>query len=183
MLVNIIIETKRLILRTWKKSDLKPMIQINQDPRVMEFFPSTLTQKKTEELVERLTNHYKKHGFTLYPVELKKTKECIGMVGIATVPFKTAFTPAVEIAWRLAPEHWGNGYATEAAKAVIHHAFTVLNIKKIVAFTTSKNIASQRVMEKIGMQRNTAFDFEHPKLDKKSPLLKHIFYEIKAVQK
>jgi RimJ/RimL family protein N-acetyltransferase len=175
---KIIIETERLILRTWKESDIAPIVALNKDPRVMEFFPSVLTQKQTEEFIKRLEKHFEKHGFTLYPVELKKTHQCIGFVGLATIPFKTAFTPAIEIGWRLAYDYWGKGYATEAAKAVLNYAFNDLKMNKIVSFTTSKNVGSRRVMEKIGMIHNPKYDFNHPKLGKDSPLLKHVFYEI-----
>jgi RimJ/RimL family protein N-acetyltransferase len=82
---------------------------------------------------------------------LKNTEEMIGFLGLMTPSFEAAFTPAVEIGWRLSPTHWNKGYATEGAKAVLNYAFTDLQLKEVVSFTVINNQASRRVMEKIGL--------------------------------
>lgn len=176
--MGIIIETERLILRTWKGSDLTPMSVINQDPQVMEYFPATGDVKQTRDHIKRIQAHQNQYGYSLYAVELKKTGEMIGFVGLLTAGFKSHFTPATEIGWRLSAKHWNKGYATEAARAVLEHGFLQLDLNEIVSFTAVHNQLSRRVMEKIGLQHNPAEDFNHPKLDEKSPLLRHVLYRL-----
>ncbi len=86
--------------------------------------------------------------------------------------------PIVEIGWRLSSHHWGKGYATEAAKAVLRYAFTELNLIEIISFTVKANTKSRRVMEKIGLHHSVADDFDHPKLDENSPLRRHALYRL-----
>lgn len=175
-----IIETKRLILRTWQESDYEPMCQINQDKLVMEYFPELLDEKQTQKLISKVDKHYKDHGFTFYATELKDTHEFIGMVGLAYVEmsFTEHFTPNIEIGWRLAHKFWGKGYATEAASAVLDYAFNKINLKEVVSFTTVNNERSRRVMEKIGMTNNPSDNFDHPKIPDDHPLKRHVLYRI-----
>lgn len=174
----IVLETKQLILRTWRDDDLEPMTAINQDPKVMEYFPSRQDMEATQSFIGRVTKHQEQHRFSLYAVELKTTGEMIGFVGLMTVPFTAHFTPAIEIGWRLASGYWNRGYATEAAKTVLHDAFTRLNLSEVVSFTAQGNAASRRIMEKIGLQHNSEDNFKHPKLDEASPLCQHVLYRI-----
>jgi len=166
-----IIETERLILRTWLDCDLEPMSKINQDPRVMEYFPGLYDFQHTKKFIEREKEAFAKLGYTLYAVELKESGEFIGFVGLSLAEFDAHFTPATEIGWRLASAHWGKGYATEAAKAVLHYAFTELKLDEVVSFTTVNNTKSRRVMEKIGLKHNESDDFDHrhPSADSNSP--------------
>lgn len=173
-----IIETDRLILRTWKEQDIDAMALIDQDPKVCEFLPGIGNRDATEAGVRRIIQHYEKHGFCLYAVELKSTHQFIGWIGLSIPSFEAHFTPAVEIGWRLNSQHWNKGYATEGAKAVLYYAFTKLNLNEIVSFTTVNNTASRRIMEKIGMHHNEQDDFDHPKLDKAHPLCRHVLYRI-----
>ncbi len=117
----IILETNRLILRNWKEEDIDAMTVINQDPKVCEFLPAIGNRESTEAGVRKIIKHYEEHGFCLYAVELKSTHEFIGWVGLAIPSFEAPFMPAVEIGWRLSSNHWNQGYATEAAKAVLHY--------------------------------------------------------------
>jgi RimJ/RimL family protein N-acetyltransferase len=174
----IILKTKRLILRTWKEQDVDPMSAINQDPLVCEFLPKIGDRTATKALIQLFINHYKNYGFTAYVVELKSNGEFIGFVGLLIPSFEAHFTPAVEIAWRLDSKYWGKGYATEAAKAIVNFAFTTLKLEEVVSFTVENNIRSRRVMEKIGMHHNPHDDFDHPKLQKNSPLCRHVLYRL-----
>lgn len=90
--------------------------------------------------------------------------------------------PVVEIGWRLSSKHWGQGYATEAAKAVLHYAFTELDLNEIISFTVPANAKSRRVMEKIGLHRNAQNDFEHPNLPENSPLKPHLLYRLSKAE-
>ena len=174
----IILKTKRLILRTWKEQDLDPMSAINQDPLVCEFLPKIGDLAATKALIQLFINHYEKYGFTAYAVDLRSNGKFIGFVGLLIPSFEAHFTPAVEIAWRLDSKCWGKGYATEAAKAIVDFAFATLKLEEVVSFTVENNIRSRRVMEKIGMHHNLQDDFDHPKLQKNSPLCRHVLYRL-----
>jgi RimJ/RimL family protein N-acetyltransferase len=174
-----ILETKRLILRTWQQSDLEPMTKINLDPKVMEYFPSTFKKQETIAFINKINSHYDKHGFTLYAVEIKETQQFIGFVGLLNTNFDAHFTPATEIGWRLGSEFWGKGYATEAAKAVLDYAINELNIDEVVSFTSAINKASIRVMEKIGLHYNPKDNFDSPNVKNHSKLVKHVLYRLK----
>ncbi len=173
-------ETKRLILREWKDEDIAPFAAMNQDPKVMEFFPATLSLDETKALVERIRQHFKTHGFGLFAVEIKETGEFIGFVGLMTPTFEAHFTPCVEIGWRIASAHWKQGYATEAAKMVLHMALEKYGLKEVVSFTAAINLPSIAVMKKIGLQHNPQDDFDHPRLDKAHPLSRHVLYRLTA---
>ncbi len=176
--MTIIIKTDHLILRTWTENDIDAMAAIDQDPKVCEFLPGIGNREATAAGVRKIMQHYEKHGFCLYAVELKSTHEMIGWTGLSIPSFHAHFTPAVEIGWRLASNHWGRGYATEGAKAVINYGFNQLGLIEIVSFTVPKNSRSIRVMEKIGMQRDLNGDFAHPKLPLKHKLSKHVLYRV-----
>ena len=181
--MKIILATERLILRTWQPSDLPLMAAIGADPLVMEHFPSTQDLNETKIFLERMTEQYKKFGYTIYAVELKDTHEFIGSIGLNNITFTipclaSIKSPHVEIGWRLAAKYWGKGYASEAALAVLNHAFSELNIPEIFSFTATTNLKSQRVMEKIGLHHAEEDDFNHPKLEKSSPLCRHVLYRL-----
>ncbi len=177
-----IIETKRLILRTWIDTDLQPMVSINQDPKVMEYFPGLQDLETTKNFIAKVNNHFDKYGYSLYGCIRKDSNEFIGFIGLLIADFKAHFTPATEIGWRLSSKHWGQGFATEGAKAVLEHAFTWLKLPEIVSFTAMGNAKSINVMRKIGLQHNAKDDFDHPKLENNSPLNRHVLYRLKKEQ-
>jgi RimJ/RimL family protein N-acetyltransferase len=168
--------TDRLQLRRWRPEDRAPFIRLNADPRVMEYFPSQLTPAESTEMMARIEAHFVRYGFGLWAVELRDTGEFAGFIGLNIPTFESHFTPCVEIGWRLAPEFWGQGLATEGARAVLHHAFTELALVEIVAFTVPDNHRSRRVMEKLAMTHNPADDFDHPRLPEGHPLRRHVLY-------
>lgn len=175
----IVLETDRLLLRTWEARHIAGMCTINADPKVMEHFPALQTEEETYALVERCKNQYEQHGYSLYACERKDSQTFIGFIGLNRVGFQAHFTPAVEIGWRLAASEWGQGFATEGAKAVLQYAFTELVLPEIVSFTALLNQRSIRAMEKIGLQHNSDDDFDHPKLAEDSPLRPHVLYRLR----
>jgi len=177
-----ILETDRLILRTWVDEDLQLLFEINQDPKVMEYFPGLQDLETTKKLIDKVTNHFYEHGFSLYATTRKDTSKFIGFIGLLTVDFDAPFTPATEIGWRLSSKHWGQGFATEGASAVLDHAFRTLDMPEIVSFTAIGNAKSIRVMEKMGLQHYVADDFDHPKLADDSPLKRHVLYRLTKEQ-
>ena len=200
--------TPRLRLRRWLPGDRAPFAAMNADPRVMEYFPKALTREESDALIERIEAHFEQRGFGLWAVEIRGGARFAGSAGAAatekfaraagfagatgttgfapfagfiglSVPrFQAHFTPCVEIGWRLAAEHWGHGYATEGARAVLDFGFEALGLEEIVSFTAEGNARSRRVMEKIGMTRNPADDFDHPSLPEGHPLRRHVLYRI-----
>lgn len=152
---------------------------MNSDPRVMEFLPTPLDRPASDAFVGRIEAHFEKHGFGLWAVEIQGSGMFAGYVGLLTPPFQAPFTPCVEIGWRLAPETWGKGYATEGARAVIHHAFTKLGLGEVLSWTVPANVRSRRIMDKLGMTHDPREDFDHPLLPEGHRLRRHVLYRIK----
>lgn len=161
-----ILTTERLGLRNWLPTDEAPFIEMCQDPAVMEFFPATLSAEETRNLMNRLTLHYEKHGYTYFAVDLLETNEFIGFCGLAVQAWQSAFTPCVDMGWRLKKSAWGKGYATEAAQACLYAANDTFGLLEVLAFTPDLNFASQKVMKKIGLEY--VGDFQHPNISKDS---------------
>ncbi|MBP7710100.1 MAG: GNAT family N-acetyltransferase [Rickettsiales bacterium] len=170
--------TDRLILRLWRKEDAAAFAAINQDAKVIEFLRGPLSLEDCQDFISHANAHFAKHGFGLWAATLRETGEVIGFVGLNVPDFESHFTPCVEIGWRLASQHWGKGYATEAAKAALEIGFKNFDLKEIVAFTVPQNLRSIAVMEKLKMKRDLAGDFAHPKLALDHPLSQHILYRI-----
>ena len=174
------IQTQRLKLRRWRKNDLEPFAALNSDPLVMEHFPSLMSEAETADMITRIERHFDEHGFGLWAVEHKASADLIGFTGLAAPSFEAPFMPAVEVGWRLAYEHWGNGYATEAAKAVLGFAFVEAGLDEVVSFATPANVRSTSVMERLGMTHDPNDDFDHPSLSNDSSLKRHVLYRMFA---
>ena len=172
------LETDRLVIRSWDEADRAAFRRMNADPRVMAFFPSPLSEALSDALLARIQAHRAEHGFTFWAVEHKATSEFAGFTGLGRVTFDAPFAPCVEIGWRFLPDFWGRGYAFEAARRVLDHAFNTLKLPEVVAFTTVTNIPSQRLMQRLGMLRNPAEDFDHPALPPDHPLHRHVLYRM-----
>jgi RimJ/RimL family protein N-acetyltransferase len=168
----------RVRLRPWREGDREPFAAMNSDARVMEYFPSLLRRIDSDALVERIQEHFREHGFGLWAVEVPHITPFIGFVGLAVPRFTAHFTPCVEIGWRLAFEHWGRGYATEAAGLALGYGFGTLVLTDVVSFTSVSNRRSRAVMERLGMQRDPAEDFDHPALPEGHPLRRHVLYRL-----
>ena len=175
-------ETERLLLRRWRFSDRKLFALINQDPEVMEYFPAHLPRAESDEMADRIEAHFRRHGFGLWAAELHGSEEFIGFIGLAVPRFEAAFTPCVEIGWRLARSHWGRGLATEGARAAMRHAFEHLGLPSLVSFTVPANLRSRRVMEKLGMTHDPADDFDHPGLPAGHLLRSHVLYRLSRTE-
>ena len=179
------IETERLYLRQWQASDFTPFAEMNANPEVMEYFPKLLTTSMSNIIAKKCQTLIEDNGWGFWAVSRKdssdKSDDFIGMVGLNEVHADMPFAPAVEIAWRLHSEYWGQGYATEAAHAALRYAFEVLELSDVVAFTAVINKRSQKLMQRIGMT-DTQQDFYHPMLNAKHPLAEHALYKITRQQ-
>jgi len=174
--MNTYMETPRLILRDWKEEDIPVFAGLNSNDQVMEFFLKKLSYQETLDFYHRIQQEFAAKGYGLYAVEKKEDHSFIGYVGLHTVTFDIDFAPAIEIGWRLIPEVWNKGYATEAALACLEHAKTVLKLKELYSFTSLPNKRSERVMQKIGMVKTKEFD--HPLVEANHPLLRHVLYKV-----
>ncbi|HKY39967.1 MAG TPA: GNAT family N-acetyltransferase [Polyangiaceae bacterium] len=177
-----LLETERLILRPPMVGDLDFLLGMNQDPIVMEFMPGLMSEDDTRRQLERMIQHFAEHGFGTWIAVLRAADTAVGAVGLKHVDLDVAFAPAVEIAWRLARANWGHGYATEAARQVMRFGFQQLHLERIVGFTVPRNQRSLAVFGRLGMEHDTSFDFEHPKLPPGHPLRSHVFYQMDRAQ-
>ena len=176
----IVIETKRLILRTWDNDDINDYYLLNQDPKVVEFLLKMSSIEQAKEFIENMNHQFHIYGYTVFAVEEKESGELIGFTGLNSPKWSTSFTPCVEIGWRLSSKFWGKGYATEAARAVLDYGFKECALDEILAWTVPANIRSISVMKKIGMEHDINGDFNHPEVPEGHKLLKHILYRIKS---
>ena len=170
------LRTDRLLLRRWRDADRPLFASLNADPRVMEHFPSVLTRGESDALADLIDLHFVRHGYGLWAVEIPGLAPFAGFIGLSIPAFAAAFTPCVEIGWRLSADCWGRGYATEGAQAVLALAFGELGLEEVVSFTVPANVRSRRVMEKIGMTRDPADDFDHPSA--RAGMERHVLYRI-----
>jgi RimJ/RimL family protein N-acetyltransferase len=170
--------TERLLLRGWREADEAAFGVINADPRVMEYIGAPLDAAGNAAFLARIRRHWQERGFGLWALASRDDSRLLGFVGLSVPRFAAAFTPCVEIGWRLAADVWGRGYAPEAAQRVVSYAREVLQLAEIVSFTVVHNQRSQRVMQKLGMRRDAADDFRHPLLDAADRLAPHVLYRL-----
>ena len=174
-----VIETERLILRSWEADDAEAYYRINQDAKVIEFLLGPLSIQQVNNFIGGMNQQFEETGFTLWAVEEKKSGDLIGFIGLNIPKWESEFTPCVEIGWRLGSQYWGNGYASEGAKAVLEYGFNQCKLNEIVSFTVPENLRSIRVMERIGMMHDLNGDFAHPKLAVDHKFSQHVLYRIR----
>ncbi len=172
------IRTQRLVLRPWRDSDLAPCAAMTSDPEVMRFFGILREGAASDAWVARVRAHFDREGFGIWAIEAPGIADFIGFVGLGRVPdWMPVAAGGIEAAWTLDRPYWRRGYASEAARAAIADGFA-RGIDEIVAFTSAINLPSRGVMENLGMSRDPAADFDHPRVPADSPLLPHVLYRI-----
>jgi len=181
--VPVQLRTDRLLLREWRDSDRAPFAAMNRDPQVMRYFPGLATREDSDAFVDRYVAVHDELGYTLWVVEVRESERgattFAGFTGLMTPSFDPPFAhqqPLVEVGWRLLPQWWGCGIATEAARASLDHGFDVVGLPEIVSFTTPANEPSWRVMERLGMRRDSEFD--HPRAGPQDHWRRHVLYRI-----
>jgi RimJ/RimL family protein N-acetyltransferase len=177
---EVVLRTERTVLRRWRRADREAFAVLNADPRVMAFFMSTLSRGESDAVADGIERELEERPFGLWALEIPGVVPFAGYVGLHVPSFTAHFTPCVEIGWRLAAEQWGHGYATEAARAALAHAWDPLGLPEIVSFTTVHHAKSRAVMERIGMRRDPADDFDHPRLPEGHPRRPHVLYRVRA---
>ena len=169
-------KSNRLGFRNWKDSDLDEFAKINADKEVMQFFPRVLTEDESLGFLQKSKQHYNDKGYAYFAIEVLKTNEFIGFIGIEQEVYDNEFYPAINMSWRLKRSAWGNGYATEGAKECISYAFLKLGIKRIIACCTINNRNSEKIMQKLGMIK--VGEFLEPRLEDVCNKGKVLCYEI-----
>jgi RimJ/RimL family protein N-acetyltransferase len=167
--------TDRLLLRGFREADREPFAALNADPAVMEHFPARLTRDESDAMVDRILARWAADGHGLWAVERIAGGAFLGFTGLA----RLAWVEGPEIGWRFARSAWGQGYATEAARAALRWGFAVREFPEIVSVTTVGNARSRAVMERIGLHRDPADDFLHPNLPDGHPLRPHVLYRLR----
>src|SRR5438445_9214907 len=176
--VSPMLRTRRLILRRWTDEDRVPFAQINADPEVMRYRLAPLTSQESDDLIDEIEDCFSKNDFGLWALERTEDRRLLGFTGLATSNFGAPFCPAIDVGWRLAPDAWGQGYATEAALASLGFAFNEVGLAEVVAHTTSLNEASRAVMRRIGMTHDPADDFDGPWYPVGHPCRRFVLYRI-----
>jgi RimJ/RimL family protein N-acetyltransferase len=172
------LQGSRILLRPWTEADLVPFAAMNADAEVMQHFPAILSRAESDRLAARIHAHFTRYGFGVWVLEIPGELAFAGCVGLLHVSFDAHFTPAVEIAWRLARPAWGKHYATEAAQAALRYAFEVKQFPEIVSFTVPANLRSQAVMQRLRMHSKAEDNFAHPNLPANHPLSRHVLYRL-----
>ena len=178
------ITTARLHLRHWDRTrDGEVFHRLNSDPEVMRYFAVWRDRAQSDELLDQLAGRLVTEGICMCALTKRDTGAVIGWGGLARVPADYPMAPAVEIGWRLVPEEWGKGLATEAAIACRDYAFGKLDIDELVAFAVGANTASTAVMRRIGMQHHPSRDFLHPRVPEDRPDIRpHVLYAISRAE-
>jgi len=173
-----VIRTERLVLRRWADADHDPFAAMNADPVVMEHMQGSLTREASDAFVDRIERHWDEHGWGLWAVEVPGVAPFVGYVGLW--PADYVADGMVEVGWRVASAHWGFRYSTEAAREALRVRFEEVGLDEIVSFTVPQNIRSRRVMERIGLRRDAAGDFDNPRVDAIAypHLVAHVLYRL-----
>lgn len=170
--------TQRLVLRALEERDRQALFEMNSDPEVMAWLGGPMTREASDALAAKLSGLFREQGWGVWAAELASTGVLIGFVGLHRPDYQTPFTPCLEVAWRLCRQYWGHGYATEAATAALEYAFVNLEEPEVVSFTAVANYRSRKVMERLGMSRDVAGDFDHPNVAVGDPLRRHVLYRL-----
>ncbi len=169
--------TRRLRLRQWRDQDAEPFAKMNADPRVMVHYPNPYLRTESDALMMRFRAAINANSCAPWAVERLDTETFIGYIGLSYFADGLPFAPCVEVGWRLAAQHWGQGFATEGAIASLAHGFDELGLDEIVSMTATTNAASERVMQKIGLVKKEG-NFMHPRVADGHRLQEHVLYSM-----
>jgi RimJ/RimL family protein N-acetyltransferase len=170
--------TERMLLRRWRDDDRAAFAAMNADPEVMRYFPKRLTRDESDSLIDAIEARFEADGMAQWAIERREDGRFLGFTGLAPATFEAAFTPAIEVGWRFARSAWGHGYATEAGRAALRFGFEQRELAEILSWTARLNTPSIAVMERLGMTRDPAEDFDHPRVAVGDALRPHVLYRI-----
>ena len=150
--------TRRLRLRGWREGDVELMAAIYAEPEVVRYL-RPLDLKGTRQQLSMFFDHWEEHGFGLWAVEERASGRLIGRIGLVHHDDWTETPYDAEVGWTLERATWGRGLATEGGAAALRFGFKTKGMKRIISIAHSENVASQRVMEKLGLKREGATDW------------------------
>jgi RimJ/RimL family protein N-acetyltransferase len=170
-----LIETGRLLLRSWREGDGAEFARVTNTPEVMGHLGGVEDRVQLAGTARRLNSIEREHGFTFWAMERKEDGALLGFCGVKPANV-VPLLGELEIGWRLRHDAWGQGYAREAAEASLAWAWTNLEVPRIVAITVPANSRSWGLMERLGMERRPDMDFDHPHFPPGHSLRGHITY-------
>jgi RimJ/RimL family protein N-acetyltransferase len=174
--ILIVTHTKRLIIRDYREADFDAFAEMNADPQVVRYFPKPFDRDESRIAFDKIRNRIAESGLGFYALEAKRDGQFVGFTGLSSPEFPADFMPCVEIGWRLRSEYWGQGLATEAARACLDYGWSRFELKEILSFAPVANQPSIGVMKKIGM--TFVKHFHHPRLLKCPRLVDCVLYSI-----
>ena len=174
--------TDRLTLRRWRTADREPFARLNADPEVMRYFVRPLAREDSDAFVDRIEASFDEFGYGPWAVERRDDGAFLGFTGLLVQTFEAPFTPCVEVGWRFDRFAWGHGYATEAGRAAIRFGFEDAALGEILSWTSARNTRSIAVMERLGMRRDPAEDFDHPRVPMGNPDRRHVLYRLRRAE-
>jgi RimJ/RimL family protein N-acetyltransferase len=176
------IETARLLLRNWQDQDRAPYAAFLADPILRKFFRGVIDAATASSWIDGYIDTLNATGLGWRAVIRKSDGALIGDAGVAAIddPSRAVMrgAPTLEAGWTIGRAYWGQGYATEAAGACIAASWSRTDTTEIVAAAHVENAASHRVMEKLGMRRDSAGDFDDPRFDPGHWLRPHVLYRL-----
>ena len=147
---KLILATDRLWLREIAPADVDDLLTIWADPAAMRWYPKTLAREELVALMERNQKRYEQYGHGLWSVILPSENQFIGDCGLVWQEVDGA--DELEVGYHLTPKYWGQGFATEAARACMNYAFDELGAPRIISMIRPENLPSRRVAERNGLQ-------------------------------
>lgn len=176
-MADFVIETERLVLRSWRAKDVDDFLVVNSDPEVMATLGPVMDRDQVAETIVRMQGVEAEHGHCFWAMVRREDDRVIGWCG-AIRGSAPPIRGMAEIGWRMARYAWGQGYATEAAAATLDWLFANRDDDAAWAITTPANRGSRAVMERLGMTYLPELDFDHPGIAADDPLLRHVTYRI-----
>ena len=141
------------MLRPWRAGDAEALAAVFAEPAVWQFpVGRGLSPDETDHFLARQRSHWTRYCFGLWAAELKADGRLIGFIGLALPEWLPEVLPAVEVGYRLHPDCWGKGLATEGARASLRHGFETPGLERIIGISMPENVASGRVMDKLGLR-------------------------------
>lgn len=178
-MAEVIAETERLILRTWRDEDRPVYLAACNTEAVTAHLNGPAGPEEIDAAFGRIASSQAENGFSFWAIERKSDAALLGYCGLRICDdLERPVYGQVEIGWRLREDAWGRGYALEAARACLEWAWANLDADRVVSFTIPANEPSWRLMERLGMERRADLDFAHPKFAPEHPLSRHITYVI-----
>lgn len=161
-----LLTSQRVRLRPWTDADRGPFAAMTANPDVMRHFPAVLSRTESDAWIDRTMRKTSERGWGFwaldYLAEGAPAPQFAGFTGLNIPEPQLPLGPCVEVGWRLAPQFWGLGLASEAAGLALRAGFESLGLDEIVAITTLRNTRSRAVMQRLGMQESPADEFDHP---------------------